>query len=269
MITSFSNPQVKWVRRLRERKMRQHENLFYLEGLRVVTEAFEQSAAVEMLVVSFDLLTSERGRELVERERRKGVPLLEVSAPVFKSFALRDGPQGIAAVARQNWALLDEIHPKENDLWVALQAVQDPGNLGTVLRSSDAAGGRGVILLDQSTDPYDPTAIRASMGAVFSQQMIRSGYQDFSAWKRSTGAPLIGASGMAATDYHSLSYPPSLVLLMGSERQGLPEDYLALCDDLVCIPMVGRSDSLNLAAATSIILYEVFNQRRDALSKEG
>ena len=127
----------------------------------------------------------------------------------------------------------------------------------------DAAGGQGVILLDQSTDPYDPSAVRGSMGAIFSQQLVKTSAVQFAEWKKYSGVPVIGTSDKAASDYHRAVYPSRLVLLMGSERQGLQEQHLAICDQVVRIPMVGNSDSLNLAVATALVVYEVYNHWRD------
>jgi RNA methyltransferase, TrmH family len=142
--------------------------------------------------------------------------------------------------------------------------VADPGNLGTILRTNDAVGGRGVVLLDHSTDPYDPTAARASIGALFSQRLVKAGLDEFAEWKHRQSVPLVGTSGAAQADYQDYRYPQALVVLMGSEREGLDEKHLRLCDQVVRIPMVGRSDSLNLAVATAVVLYEVFNQKRRA-----
>ena len=161
-------------------------------------------------------------------------------------------------MVRQNWLPLERVTPQPGETWVALDAVADPGNLGTILRVNDAVGGRGVILLDHSTDPYDPGAVRASMGSLFSQVLVRAVFEEFAAWKLRIGVPLIGTSGAADQDYHASVYPEKMVLLMGSERQGLQEHHLALCDALVSIPMRSRAaDSLNLAVATAVVLYEV------------
>jgi RNA methyltransferase, TrmH family len=263
LITSSSNPKVKMIRRLRDRKERQATGLYYLEGLRIVTEAVRQRAPIEFLLVAPELLVSDLGKELVNSQRQKGMDILEVDAEVFRSLALREGPQGLAAVARQSWSSLDEQQPVKGDLWVALHEAADPGNLGTILRTIDAIGGRGVILLDHTTDPYDPSAVRASMGAISAQKVIRTYYEEFSAWKLSLGVSLVGTSDASAKDYHHFHYPSPLILLMGSERQGLPEIYLNICDAIVSIPMRGVSDSLNLSVATAVILYEIYNQRRD------
>jgi TrmH family RNA methyltransferase len=147
--------------------------------------------------------------------------------------------------------------------WVALSNVANPGNLGTIIRTCDAVGIEGIILLDRSTDPYDPTALRASMGAHFSIKLVKAGFQELVAWKQTNRLALIGTSDGAELDYHLARYPQKFVLLMGSEREGLTSNQMEQCDLMVRIPMLGRSDSLNLAVATGVILYEMYNQMRD------
>ncbi|MDR3576245.1 MAG: RNA methyltransferase [Anaerolineaceae bacterium] len=263
MITSMANTQIKEIRKLHDRKYRRESGLFYGEGLRIVTEAIKQKVELSQLLVAPELLTSEFGLKLVEEQRAKGVPVLELSEFVFKSIAQKEGPQGIAGVFVQQKLKLDKITRGDNDLWVALDSVADPGNLGTILRTSDGVGGCGVILMDHSTDPYDPTTIRASMGAVFTQKIIETTFDEFAAWKKRLNFPLVGTSGAAQHDYHLTRYPPNLILLMGSEREGLNDQAIQLCDRLVSIPMVGQSDSLNLAVAAGVVLYEIFNQKRE------
>ena len=261
MITSAANPRIKQIRRLiRDRKEREASGLFYAEGLRVLGEAVQMGADFECLYVSPELLTSDFGRDLLQEQRAKGTPVEEVSSEVFHEISSKDGPQGIGALLRERWVPLDQVNLVPGDLWVALDAIQDPGNLGTILRTADAVGAKGMILLDHSTDPYDLTALRASTGAVFSQQLARATLPEFAGWKKRTAAPVIGTSGGASASYREFRYPDPLVLLMGSERQGLQTEHYALCDQVVSIPMVGRSDSLNLSIATGIVLYEIFHQ---------
>lgn len=263
MITSAGNERIKWIRRLQDRKGREESGCFYLEGLRIVGEALDAGAQVEMLITAGELLRSEYGQKLLEKFRLQGGQVLEVSREVFERLAQKEGPQGIAAVVRQRWTQLDDARIAPGKVWVALDSVADPGNLGTILRTCDAVGGQGVILLDQSTDPYDPSAVRASMGALFDQRVVRCSLDEFISWKKTIGAWVVGTSGAAELDYHEYRFPSELVLLMGSERQGLQARHLEICDVLVRIPMAGKSDSLNLAVATAVTLYEVFNQRRD------
>lgn len=263
MITSLANERVKAIRKLQDRKSRAETGLFYIEGLRIVAEAVEEQAEIETLLAAPDLLRSEFAQQLVAQQRASGVPVLEVSAEVFHRISLKEGPQGLAAVMRQRWTGLETIALETGRIWVALDSVADPGNLGTILRTLDAVGGKGVILLDQSTDPYDPTAVRGSMGALFTQSLVRATLAEFADWKRQHHVPVVGTSDKASMDYHVYRYPGEMVLLMGSERQGLQEQHLALCDEVVSIPMLGKSDSLNLAVATAVVLYEILNQKRE------
>lgn len=265
-ISSPGNPRIKQIRALRSRKERDRTGLFLVEGIRIVAEAADL-ADVEACVVAPDLLESAFAREIVARLRARGAAYLEVTREVFESLSGRERPQGIAAVVRQRWELLEQVRPASELCWVALDAPGDPGNLGTILRTSDAVGGGGAILVGPSSDPYDLASVRASMGALFSQRLARATLEELTAWKRRHGCRLIGTSGSAADNYDAISYEPPLVLFMGSERHGLSPQEQALCDQLVRIPMVGRSDSLNLAVATGVVLYEIFRQRRGAAAE--
>lgn len=261
-ISSASNARVKFVRSLRRRAAREESGQFFVEGIRAVTEAIQLGVGVEMMVVASSLLTSSRAHEIVQ-----GVPRsarLEVTADVFRSLSAQENPQGIGAVVHQRWTRLDVAQAEMGLCWLALESVQYPGNLGTVLRTNEAVGGAGVILLGHATDPYDPLCVRASMGAIFSQNLVRADLDALLAWTRRSGGFVVGTSPSAATDYQAVTYPSPLVLLMGSEQHGLSTDLIAVCDHLVRIPMVGRCDSLNLAVSTSTVLYEIFNQRRAA-----
>jgi TrmH family RNA methyltransferase len=264
VISSFSNPQIKQIRALRQRKERDATGLFFIEGIRLVGEAVQLHAPIDTLVVAPELLSSDFARSLVEEQTQAGVRLLEVTVDVFASLSGKDGPQGLGAVLRQQWEPLEAVGLEDGLGWVALESVADPGNLGTILRTADAVGCAGVLLLGTSTDPFDPAALRASMGAIFSQRLVRASFAEFVAWKQRHRVAVVGTSGDAAHDYRAVRYQPPLVLLMGSERQGLSDEQQAACDVVVRIPMVGRSDSLNLAVATGVVLYEMFYQRLKA-----
>lgn len=262
MITSTANPRVKYIRKLSERKFREQQGEYYIEGLRIVGEAFEQGADLAALIYSPELLSSEFGQKLVSEAQAKGLEVLDLSAEVFERLSLKENPQGIAAIGRQNFAPISTFVPAEDDLWIALDSVQDPGNLGTILRTGDAAGCRGLILLDHSTDPYDPTCLRASMGAVFNMKIVKARLAEFADWKKKNGVQAAGTSDKASVYYRDYSYRKPLVLLMGSEKMGLTPEHLKICDTVVSIPMLGKSDSLNLAVATGIVLYEIIHQFR-------
>lgn len=262
VIFSRNNVHIKRVRALHQRAERDRTGLFFLEGVRLVAQAVEARARIETLVYSPPLLVHPFGRRLARELCETGVRCLEVAPDVLHSLALNDDPQGIAAVVRQKWEPLARVSPGRDLCWVALDTVQSPGNLGTILRTCDAVGAAGVILVGDAIDPFDPATVRATMGALFTQRFVRTTLADFLAWKRAQNCLLVGTSPAAPVDYQAARYPAPIVLWMGGERKGLPVEFQQLCDAMVRIPMVGRSDSLNLAVATSVLLYEVFNQRR-------
>lgn len=262
IITSFSNPKVKLIRKLEQKKYRQEAGVYFVEGLRTVGEAVQTDAPIEQLVIAPELLVSEFGQSLLDHPNLSGIEKIEVSAEIYEKIAHKQGPQGIGAVIRQSWQDLGSINVGEQDLWVALDAVADPGNLGTIMRTADGVGSRGVILLGNATDPYDPTAVKASMGAIFSLSLAQAAWDAFNTWRQTNHLTLIGTSDSAATDYQSVDYTPPVILLMGSERHGLSAEMTEACDQIVAIPMTGRSDSLNLSVATAVMLYEIYNQNR-------
>jgi len=260
LITSRSNPHLARLRALRRRADRDATGLCIAEGIRVVTEAAESGAELVEVVYSPALLRSESALALIDRLSWGGVPCLTVSAEAFASISVREGPQGIAAVVRQRWLPITDTPADAGLCWVVLEGVHDAGNLGSILRTCDAVGAAGVILVGDTTDPYDPISVRASTGAVWSQRLARTDIAGLAAWKRQRGVWLTGTSGAATTDFRSASYGRPLAVASGSEQAGLSSGLLALCDETVRIPMVGRCDSLNLAVATSVVLYEVMGR---------
>jgi RNA methyltransferase, TrmH family len=159
------------------------------------------------------------------------------------------------------WEPLYRIDPSNGLCWLVVETVQTPGNLGTIIRTCDAVGAAGIIILSRETDPYHPAAVRATMGSLFSQRFVRATLPELIAWKLRHDCMLIGTSPAAPMDYQAARYRPPVLLFMGEEREGLSRDHQALCDAMVKIPMVGGCDSLNLAIATGVMLYEIFNQR--------
>ena len=270
MITSLSNSTIVAIRKLHSLKDRRATGLFLAEGLRVVGQALDSGAEIRQLIICPDLLISEYGQQLVGRTRKLGIDCLEVNEPVFAALARKDTPQGIAAVIAQRWQALESLTPQKGELWVGLQAVQNPGNLGTILRTCDAVGATRLLLLDDCTDPYDPAAVKASMGSIFTVQLTKTHAEAFQAWHAEhTEMTIVGTSDHAEEDYALTVYPQTCLLLMGSERQGLPDEYVQLCTKMVRIPMEGSCDSLNLAVATGIILYQIYNQRRNIFQSAG
>ncbi len=262
MITSTSNERVKIIRKLREKKYRGETGTFYIEGIRIVVEAVQAGNRVQTLIVAPDLVQSAVVADILKDAERVRIEVLEVSKEIFESFSLKEGPQGVAAVVKQRWDTVEDIDWKQQGLWVGLDSVADPGNLGTIMRTMDAVGARGILLIGPCTDPYDPSAIRASMGAVFSLRFVKTDVEEIQSLKKQHNLYLVGTSDAAHTDYQDVTYLQHMILMMGSERQGLQKPLVKLCDQMVSIPMAGTSDSLNLAVATGVMLYEVYNQHR-------
>jgi len=260
IISSKSNQYIKFIRQLRRRKEREKSGKFYIEGLRLIGEALRTDFPLESILYSSDLLISDFGWKAIEDGKKKGIDIIEVTKDVFQAFALKEGPQGIAAVGLQQWVNIKAIHQPKG-LWIALDTVQDPGNLGTIMRSLDGAGGKGLILLGNSTDAYHPTSIRSSTGSAFSLTIVKAGLKEFSEWKSKEGVPLIGTVCGDAENYKKYNYPQDMILLMGSEQKGLSKELVEICECLVTIPTTGSVDSLNLACAASIVLFEIYAKR--------
>jgi RNA methyltransferase, TrmH family len=262
LITTRNHPAVKRIRALHSRPERDAAGVFVAEGVRFVIQAAEARSRIEELVVAPDLLTSPSARRLAHRLTHSGTRCLHVSSEVFHSLATTDSPQGIAAVVRQEWLRIEEVDPHEGLCWIAVSSVGSLGNLGTLVRTADAVGAAGFVFLDPRPDPYDPACVRATMGAVFGLRFARASLGGLVAWKQRRGAVIVGTSPTAEVDYQEADYSGPTVVFLGDERKGMSEEEQRACDLMVRIPMVGKSDSLNLGVAGSVVLYELFNQRR-------
>lgn len=267
MISSTANPHIKFLRSLHLSKNRQASGMFLAEGLKLVGQAFDSHAEIQQLIFCPDLLISEYGQSLIERAKGLGIETLEVNAIVFESLARKDKPQGIAALVKQNWHKIENIQLRdEKSTWLVIEAIQNPGNLGTVIRTCDATGVSGLLLLPNSTDPYDPAAVKASMGGAFTVPHYHLSYAQLSHFiSANPKLAVVGTSDKAKQNAFTFTYPKHTLLLIGSERQGLSPELTDLSHQMISIPMTGACDSLNLSVATGIILYEIFNQRSGLL----
>ncbi len=254
IIISPSNPRIKQIRALARHKERDGAGLCVAEGIFHVGEALA-SGNVAYLVYAPDLLISPFGRELVTAAEAGGVPVYSVSPDVMDTIAGKENPQGLLAVVHTKYCRLDDVSPSTHPWLVAVVAPQDPGNVGTILRTIDAVGASGLVLLDGGVDPYHPAAVRASMGVLFRLPLVTARFDEFAAWARPLGYHLVGTSARGRTDYRAVPYHRPLVLLLGSEREGLSPAQIAACDELVRLPMHGRVSSLNLAVAAGVVLY--------------
>lgn len=265
-LAGLRNPKVKFLRSLRQRKYREREGCFLVEGIRAVEEALECGALLETLVYAPDLLISERAQALVERvepDRR-----LALSGEAFRSLSNRDEPQGIAAVVRIEDRSLAAIPLTADLLVIVAYQLSDPGNLGAIIRTADAAGATGVIVVEPSADLYDPQAVRATMGSLFALPVVRiadeAALPRWYAQVRAAGLPLlvVASSAHGRQVHFDVDYRRPVVLLIGNERHGLPPSVRQQADIVVRLPMAGRATSLNASAAAAALVYEIVRQRR-------
>lgn len=262
LITSAANPLIKRVRLLGERKHRRREGAFVVHGAQPVWQAVEAGADIEVLITAPELLREPAAGMVAEQEAR-GIRVARLSGPLFTRIADRDGPAGLAAIVRGHTPGLGGLAVRPDSVFVALHEVANPGNLGTIIRTADAAGAAGVILVGQSTDPFDPAAVKASMGALFGMPVAAEpSASAFLGWCRRHGVTVAVTSAAGSGSLWDIEVRRPVAILMGSEGPGLPGDLLAAGDIRLRIPMTGSAESLNLAVATGILLYEVWRQSR-------
>jgi TrmH family RNA methyltransferase len=261
-ITAFSNPLVKQVRGLRDKKNRRSEGLFMAEGLRILTEARDSGYLPRLLFYNGSEPPHRLLGDLVQAVESSGGEAIETNADILHKLSGKDNPQVVLGVYEEFSTGLADVDRDAAGLWIVAQALRDPGNLGTILRTGDAVGAGGLILVDECVDPFSVEAVRASMGALFTQRIATASWGEFVTWLRGGEGALIGTSLNATQDYQQPRYARPAFILVGNEAQGLPEAYEAECDLLVKIPMMGRADSLNAAVATAVMAYEVINQWR-------
>ncbi|WP_019444166.1 TrmH family RNA methyltransferase [Brucella abortus] len=263
-VTSLANPIVKDLRSLALKKFRDQQGVFLAEGLKLVIDALEQDWRIKTLVFAKSGKGNKTVEQVAARTFAKGGLVLEVTEKVISAITRRDNLQMVAGVFEQQYHQLAGLKPKGNDVYVALDRVRDPGNLGTVIRTADAVGAKGVILIGDTTDPYSLETVRATMGSVFSVPLYRASEADFLNWRKGFSGLVVGTHLKGAVDYRTIPYANKpVILIMGNEQQGLPDSLAGACDKLARIPQAGRADSLNLAIATGVMLYEI---RREALT---
>ncbi|MDG2003006.1 MAG: RNA methyltransferase [Novosphingobium sp.] len=255
-ITGFSNPLVKMLRSLRDKKHRQREKRFLAEGLRLLTDARESGCIPEILVMAPNRQSHPLLAELEEGVAAAGGEVIEMDEKLLTKVTGKDNPQAVAGVFAEFETGLANLDRSTSPIWLVAQALRDPGNLGTMLRSCDAVGAGGLILIDDCADPFSVEAVRASMGAIFTTGLAQARWEDFIAWLRDGEGQLVAASLQDSSDYRASPYQAPCFLLIGNESQGLPEAYEAACDLRVRIPMRGRADSLNAAVAAAVLAYE-------------
>ncbi|RSV17093.1 MULTISPECIES: TrmH family RNA methyltransferase [Sphingomonas] len=259
-ITAYSNPLVKRVRTLRDKKHRRDEGLFLAEGLRILTEAREAGHLPRYLFYTRASADHALVRPLVAACEAAGGEAIETNADILSKLSGKDNPGAVLGVYDELPTALDRLDRNTAPLWLVAERLRDPGNLGTILRTADATGAGGVILLDDCVDPFSVEAVRASMGAIFTVPFARARWDEFRDWLRSGLGQLVGLSLDTEHDYRTPAYQAPAFLLTGNEAQGMPDFMAAECDLLVKIPMRGKADSLNAAVATAVMAYTVLDR---------
>lgn len=254
VVTSLSNPEIKNIRALAMRKYREAEGLFVTEGLRHALEAAEAGWEFKTLIVEQSAKDKDLVKKLIDLCEKQKCLCLEVTPHIMESLAKRDNAQTVMAVLKQRWADISFVN---DGLWIALEEIRDPGNLGTIMRTADAVGARGIVLIENTCDPYSLEAIRASMGSFPQVVLARATREEFLNWAGAGKFQIVGTHLKTDHDYRKIEYRRPLVLLMGNEQAGLSEGMVKICTDLVKIPMRGRADSLNVSVATAVMLYEI------------
>ena len=257
-ITSVSNPIIKSIKGLFLKKNRDAEGLFIAEGLKLITDAIDCGWQISTLIYAKNIASQTHLQDIAAKAHAGGTNILIVSEKVLGSITRRNNPQLVVGIFKQKTAKLERVKSVNSDLWIALDRVRDPGNLGTIMRTADCAGAKGLILLGETTDPWSMEAVRASMGSIFNVDIIASTIEEFSNWRETWNGFVIATHLDGAQDYREIDYDNHPVIaLMGNEQQGLPQHLVDLCTHKVVIPMNGRADSLNLAIATALMIFEI------------
>jgi TrmH family RNA methyltransferase len=247
LITSAANPLIKKIKSLDQKKYRDEEKLFVVEGERHIAEALDAGWTAD--TIAFDTALKDKIKLPATKAH-----FVETTEELLSRMTGRDNTQGVIGVFQQR---LHELPDVQNGLWVGLEDIRDPGNLGTVIRTAAAVGAEGILLIGSTCDPFSPEAIRASMGSFARVKIARAAVRSFADWRLAFKGRIVGTHVVEAQDYREIKYAKPMILMMGSEQNGLSDAMTALCDDLAKIPMPGGTESLNLAVSAGIMLYEI------------
>ncbi len=264
-ISSLQNPRVKQLVKLRDRRPRDEAGVFLVEGYREIRRALEKRVALRELYYSPEWFLGENEPALLREAETAGAQLFELTKDAFAKVAYRERPDGLLAVAPQWRTQLADLKlgggAGRDPFLLVVEAIEKPGNLGTILRSADAAGCDAVIVCDPVTDIFNPNVVRASTGVLFSVPLVVSESAEVLAWLRERKVRTVATTPAGQTLYTSADLRGPLAVIMGSEQYGLSEFWLKNADLPVRIPMAGQADSLNVAMATIITLFEAVRQR--------
>lgn len=262
-ITSAKNPKVRDATNLMDRRQRDQTGLMLIEGVRELALAIKGGISINRLFYCEDLFKGPEEDIILKATAAQNAELIPVSTHVFEKMAYREDSFGLIAVAKQPIKTLNDIPLKKPPVVIVVEGVEKPGNLGAILRSADAAGVDCIIVCGKSTDIYNPNVVRASIGTVFTVPAVKTTVSEAINWLKENGIKTIATTPQAELEYFDADLGGPCAIVMGSEHEGLSETWLSIADLLVRIPMMGLADSLNLATATTILLYEVVRQRRE------
>ena len=265
LVSGPRDPRFLTLRSLQTHQGRSRTELYIIEGIRHLARAVEHCVPIVSVFLDPSVLSNPFGQKLARRLRQQGVFGIRLSHELYRDLTLATEPQGIGAVLGQRWLPLEQLRPKRNSLWLAVESIESPGNLGTIIRTAEAAGVSGVFILNSNCDPYDPTTVRATMGSLFSQKLVRCSVPEFNVWAKSNGVSVVASSPSGLMDYKALAYRFPTALIVGSEKQGLSDQLLDVADFAVRIPMRGGCDSLNAAVAAGVLLFEMTSQRKETV----
>lgn len=262
-ITSLQNLKVKEVVRLREKRERDKTQTFLIEGYRELSRAAAGNVSLNTLFYSPDHFLGTNEASLIQTIRDRGIETIEVTKEVFEKISYRDRPDGLLAIAKQTHLTLDDLklNQKRPPFFLIAEAIEKPGNLGSILRSSDASGVDALIVCDRCTDIFNPNVVRASVGTLFTVPVLEVSSDEAIRWLKDNNIAIVATSPDATLTYTKADLTKPIAIAMGTEQLGLSQKWMEAADLQVSIPMCGVADSLNVAAATTLLLYEVLRQR--------
>lgn len=263
-ISSLQNPRVKQLVKLRDRHEREESNLFLIEGYRELLRAADAGHPIEAVFICPPLFLGSNESSLITRLTNQGTKLWNCSEAVFRKISYRDRPDGLIGLAPQTHLKLSDLAEKLNKsapFLVVAEAIEKPGNLGTILRSSDAVGLDGLIVCDRCTDIHNPNVVRASVGTLFTVPVVEADGEETLQWLREHKISIVAATPSAKTEFTEVDLSGPIAIAVGTEQLGLSKRWMTQADIQVRIPMRGVADSLNVAMATTLLLYEALRQR--------
>ncbi len=260
-ITAISNETIKLLRALERKKTRTETGLFLAEGARLIEEGLQKGWTPAIVIAGMPALERPLTLDLLRRAKAARARVLTCGDKILEAVSRKDNPQTVIAAFHQKTTPLANLPVTGERRFVALYEVRDPGNLGTVIRTSDASGVSGVILVSKCCDLFSVETVRATMGSLFAMPVAMASFEEFDAWRRQAGARMLAASMHGKARPDGATFGERSVILMGNEQSGLPPAVEAACDELLRIPMMGSADSLNLASAASIMIYEAWRSR--------